>query len=55
MKTLKIINHGTGDYTVYVNHVGNSNTPHDFDDHDKLTDFVSDLKDDGYQVINDSY
>lgn len=53
MKTLKIINHHTGDYTVDVNHVNGTNTSHDFDSHNSLTRFVQDLKNDGYLVIND--
>lgn len=54
-KTLRIINHGTGDYTVEVSHLVGSDTSHDFDNHNELTQFVQDLKDQGYGVINDLF
>lgn len=55
MKTLRIINHGTGDYTVEITHLGNHTEEKDFDDHSELTDFVQDMKDAGYAVANDLY
>lgn len=55
MKSLKITNEGSGFYSVIVEHAGGYTTEHDFDSHSELTEFVKDLKDKGYQVVNDSY
>jgi len=55
MKTLKIINHKTGDYTVNVVDRSNSITPYDFDNHAALTKFVKGMKAKGYQVLNDLF
>ena len=52
MKSLKIKNHGTGDYTVTVTAAGVSKN-YDFNTHEKLTDFVFGLKKKGYVVVND--
>lgn len=55
MKTLKIINHKTGDYTVNVVDRTNAITPYDFDNHTDLTKFVKGMKAKGYKVLNDLF
>jgi hypothetical protein len=55
MSSLRIINHGSGDYSVTVTTKGVTSEPFDFDDHGDMTDFVTALKQDGYTVVNDAY